>query len=152
MSNNMYPFMIGIHNIVRWIVFIAAIYTLFRAYRGWIGKRSWTAADRKAGLYFSITFDVQFLLGLILTVVSPLVRSLISSFQIAMAIDELRLIVEHIPLMLVALVMVHTTSVFAKRASDDVSKHRSAAIGYTLAFIVMILAIPWARPLLPGIG
>ena len=148
----MYQFIISIHNIARWIVIIAAVYALFRAYRGWFGKRSWTDADRKAGLYFSIAFDVQFLLGLILTVVSPLVRSIISSFQNAMTIDELRLIVEHIPLMLMALILVHVTSVLAKRAGDDVTKHRRAAIGYTLAFTVMILAIPWARPFFPGLG
>jgi len=148
----MYQFIISIHNIVRWIVIIAAIYALFRAYRGWFRKKLWTETDRKAGLYFSLAFDIQFLLGLILTVVSPLVRSIISSFQNAMTIDELRLIVEHIPLMLVALILVHVTSVFAKRAGDDVTKHRRAAIGYTLAFIVMILAIPWARPFLPGLG
>jgi len=148
----MYQFIISIHNIARWIVIIAAVYALFRAYRGWFGKRSWMDADRKAGMYFSIAFDVQFLLGLILTVVSPLVRSIISSFQNAMTIDELRLIVEHIPLMLMALILVHVTSVLAKRAEDDVTKHRRAAIGYTLAFIVMILAIPWARPFFPGLG
>ena len=148
----MYQFIISIHNISRWIVIIAAVYALFRAYRGWFGKRSWTATDRKAGLYFSIAFDVQFLLGLILTVVSPLVRSIISSFQNAMTIDELRLIVEHIPLMLMALILVHVTSVLAKRAEDDVTKHRRAAIGYSLAFIVMILATPWARPFFPGLG
>jgi uncharacterized BrkB/YihY/UPF0761 family membrane protein len=148
----MYQVIISLHNIARWIVIIAAVYALFRAYRGWFGKRAWTETDRKAGLYFSIAFDVQFLLGLILTVVSPLVRSIISSFQNAMTIDELRLIVEHIPLMLVALILVHVTSILAKRAGDDVTKHRRAAIGYTLVFIVMILAIPWAKPFLPGLG
>jgi uncharacterized BrkB/YihY/UPF0761 family membrane protein len=148
----MYQSIISIHNIARWIVIIAAVYALFRAYRGWFGRKPWTEKDRKAGLYFSIAFDVQFLLGLILTVVSPLVRSLISSFQNAMTIDELRLIVEHIPLMLVALIIVHVTSVLAKRTGDDVTKHRRAAIGYTLAFIVMVLATPWARPFLPGLG
>ena len=148
----MYQFIISIHNIARWIVIIAAVYALFRAYRGWFGKRFWTETDRKAGLYFSIAFDVQFLLGLILTVLSPLVRRIISNFQHAMTIDELRLIVEHIPLMLVALILVHVTSVLTKRAGDDVTKHRRAAIGYTLAFIVMILATPWARPFLPGLG
>jgi uncharacterized BrkB/YihY/UPF0761 family membrane protein len=148
----MYQFIISIHNIARWIVIIAAFYALFRAYRGWFGKRSWTETDRKAGLYFSIAFDVQFLLGLILTVVSPLARSTISSFQNAMTIDELRLIAEHIPLMLAALILVHVTSVFAKRTGEDVIKHRRAAIGYTLAFLVMILGTPWARPFLPGLG
>ena len=148
----MYQFIISIHNIARWIVIIAAVYALFRAYRGWFGKKSWTEKDRKAGLYFSIALDVQFLLGMILAVVSPLVRSIISSFQNAMTIDELRLIVEHIPLMLVALILVHVTSVLAKRAGDDATKHRRAAIGYTLAFLVMILATPWARPFLPGLS
>lgn len=148
----MYSIILSIHNLVRWIVILAALYALFRAYRGWIGKNSWAEADRKAGLYFSITFDVEFLLGLILVVVSPFVRSLISNFQNAMTVDEFRMILDHIPLMLVALVMIHLTSVFAKRGEDDLSKHRRAAIGYTLAFILMILAIPWTRPLLLGLG
>ena len=148
----MYSIIIALHNIARWVVILAALYALFRAYRGWLRKRTWTESDRKAGLYFSVSYDIQFLLGLILTVVSPLVRALASNFQNAMTVDDLRLIVEHIPLMLIALVIVHITSVLAKKSDSDAKKHRRAAIGYTVAFLVMILGIPWVRPLLPGLG
>ena len=148
----MYSIIIFLHNLARWIVLATAIYALVRMYRGWLGKRAWQEADRKAGFYFSMAYDVQVLIGVILTIVSPLVTAILNAPQQAMQVDELRLVVEHIPLMVIGLVIVHLTSVLSKRSESDLGKFRRAAIGYSLALIVTLLAIPWGRALLPGLG
>jgi len=137
------------HNLLRWGVLIAAAWALLRAYWGWFGNRAYNPVDRQSGLLFSILFDLQVTLGIILAVLSPLVRVALANFGNAMKDASLRFImVEHIPLMLLAVIIVHVTSSWSKKAPDDAGKHRRTALGFTLALVMVVIAIPWWRPLL----
>jgi hypothetical protein len=148
----MYEFLLAIHNITRWLVLAAAVWAFVRAFIGWRSQAAWSETDRKAGLFYGISVDVQLLLGLILSFVSPIVTGAFEDLSQAMQVAGLRLIVaEHIPLMVVALVVVHLTSVMVKRAPDDTARHRRALIGYGLATLLILIAIPWARRLFPGL-
>lgn len=148
----MYALFLAIHNITRWLVLAAAIWTLVRAFMGWRRGSAWTEADRKAGLFYGIGVDVQFLFGLILSFVSPIVTGAFEDLGQAMQVAGMRVILaEHIPLMVVALVVVHITSAMVKRADDDAGRHRAALIGYGLATLLILVAIPWARRLFPGL-
>ena len=145
---------LAIHNILRWVVLILAVVALFRAYLGWFGKREYTETDRKVGVYFSVSLDIQLLLGLLLYIfLSPITRTAFQDFSSAMTIPDIRYFaVEHILMMILAVIIVHVGTIFSKRAISDISKFRRAAIWYTVATLVVILAIPWWRPLLPGFG
>jgi hypothetical protein len=141
--------LITAHNLLRWVVLLAAVWALLRAYWGWIGRRPYTAGDRQSGLFFSVFLDLQVVLGIILAILSPYVRLAFTNFGNAMKDESLRLIViEHIPLMLAAVVIVHIASSWSKKAAEDLTKHRRAALGFTLAVALVIFAIPWWRPLL----
>ncbi len=141
--------LITAHSLLRWLVLAAAVWALFRAYRGWLGERPYTANDQQSGLIFSILYDLQITLGILLAISSPLVQVAFADLGNAMGVDTLRFIVaEHIPLMLVAAVVVHVSSSFAKKAADDRTRFRWEALGFTLALLITILAIPWSRPLL----
>jgi hypothetical protein len=52
-------------------------------------------------------------------------------------------------MMIVALVLAHIGRSRAKKADTDVSKHKNAAIFYTIAILLILAAIPWNRALLP---
>jgi hypothetical protein len=145
----MYSLTLILHNSMRWVVVLAGIYALVRAYWGWLGKRPWTPADKTAASVFSTSVDIQFLLGLILAFTSPLVAAGLANMAGAMQSDELRrILVGHIPLMIVAVVFVHVGVVGARRASEDRGRFRRAALWYSLAALVLLVAIPWWRPLL----
>lgn len=147
-----YRVLLTAHNIVRWLVLLAALYALLRAYAGWIGKQRWGQADRQAGLIFSIAYDLQFLVGLIVAVLSPNVRVAVANLGNAMRVPELRfIVVEHIPIMIVALAIIHIASSRADKLADPAARHRFAALGYSLATALTLFAIPWSRPLLRGI-
>lgn len=149
----MYTLILGLHSSVRWIVLISAVWALFRAYRGWLRSKPWSVADRRAGLYFTGALDAQALLGFVLAFVSPLIQSALFGLTAAMQAPHLRFfLVEHIPLMLFALVLVHAAGGLTRAASDDRLKHRRAALVYTLATLAIVVAIPWWRPLLPGLA
>jgi hypothetical protein len=148
----MYELLLAVHNITRWLVLAAAVWALARAFMGWRSKSAWTDADRKAGLFYGISIDVQFLLGLILSFVSPIVTGAFEDLGQAMQVAGLRVIVaEHIPLMVLALIVAHITSSRVKRAEDDAARHRQALIGYGITTLLIIVAIPWARRLFPGL-
>jgi hypothetical protein len=141
--------MLSIHNLFRWAVVLALIWALFQAYRGWLGKKTWTSTDRRAGMFLTIGFDIQFLLGLILSFMSPIIGTAFSNLGAAMKVTELRFFaVEHMPMMFLALVIAHITSAVSRKAPDDVRKHRRTALGYTLVAILTLVAIPWFRPYL----
>ena len=75
----MYTVVLGLHNITRWIVLIIGIAAIVRAALGWLGKKEWTALDNKLGLYFTMSMDIQILLGLLLYVVfSPITTAAFS--------------------------------------------------------------------------
>jgi hypothetical protein len=98
--------------------------------------------------------DIQLLLGLILYFfLSPLTRSALSNFGGAMGSPDLRFFaLEHALYMILAVVFVHLGSVFSRRQAEDVKKHRTAAIWFGLAVLLILIGMPWMRPLLPGLG
>jgi hypothetical protein len=141
--------LITAHNLLRWLVLAAAAWALFSAYRGWLGKRTYTPSDRQPGLIFSILYDLQVTLGILLAITSPLVQVAFADLGKAMGVDTLRFIVaEHIPFMLIAAAIIHVASSRAKKAGDDQMRFRWEALGFTLAVLITIVAIPWSRPLL----
>jgi len=147
----MYPIVLGLHNITRWIILIVGIVAVVRAFMGWLGKRPWTDLDNKLGLFFTISMDVQLLLGLLLYVVlSPITTAAFSDFGAAMADPTTRFwLVEHIFTMVIAVILAHVGRTLSKKAVVDVAKHQRAAIFFALAIIFVLSGIPWFRPLLP---
>jgi hypothetical protein len=141
----MYELALTIHSILRLVVLALLLYALFRAIAGWLGRKSWTDADRKAGLFLTIAADVQLLLGLLLYFVwSPFTQQARADMGAAMKDKELRFwAVEHLTIMLLALVAIHLTKVLARKAKTDAAKHRRGAIGYALTLLLIIGGSPW---------
>jgi uncharacterized membrane protein YozB (DUF420 family) len=149
----MYPFILALHNILRWVIVIFAVLALVRAYRGWLGKRPWTNQDRRAGVFLGSAMDVQLLVGLLLYVVfSPITKAALADIGAVMRDPGMRFFaVEHLFYMFLAVVLAHLGSLFAKRASEPIARHRLSAIWYTLSVLAILLGMPWMRPLLPGL-
>ena len=76
-----YAAVLVIQSWLRWLVLLAGIAAFVRAASGAATGRGWTPADDRAGFWFSIALDVQFLLGLILHVfLSPITHAAFSDF------------------------------------------------------------------------
>ena len=149
----MYPILLAVHNIVRWVALILAILAAVRAFIGWFGKRDWTDRDRKIGVYFTSAMDTQLLLGLLLYIVfSPITKTVFQDFGAAMSNEGVRFFaLEHAFYMIMAVVFAHLGSALSKRAGEPVKKHRTAAIWFGLSLIIILIGMPWMRPLLPGL-
>lgn len=147
-----YTVVLALHNLIRWLILIVGVFALARAYGGWLGRREWANVDRVAGMVFSSALDIQLLLGLWLYLfLSPLTTTAFENFGNAMKSSGLRFFaVEHLAMMVLAIVFGHLGSMLSKRAGEAVKKHRAAAIWFTLAFVAILAAIPWqAERLLP---
>jgi hypothetical protein len=141
------------HNIVRWVALILAILATVSAFLGWFGKRQWSERDRKIGSFFAIAMDIQLLLGLVLYFVySPITRTALADFGAAMGVKDLRFFaIEHAFYMILALVFAHLGSILSRRAPDSKAKYQRAAIFFGLSLLLILLGIPWTRPLFPGL-
>jgi hypothetical protein len=145
----MYPFILTLHSILRWVVLILAVVAVVRALVGWFGKKEWTALDDRLGMLLSGSMDLQVLLGFILYIfLSPFTQTTFQDFGAAMSNELLRYwSVEHVLLMILALILIHVGRATSKVAEEATSKHRRAAIFFGLAMLAILLAIPW--PFLP---
>lgn len=147
----MYSTILAIHNIMRWVILLLGVWALVSAYSALALSRSWTESDRRSGSLFTISMDIQLLLGLLLYFVfSPTTRLALSNFGAAMSDDVQRFYaVEHLMMMILGLVFAHIGTARIKRSSEGSSKFRTAAIWYTLALIAILLRIPWDRAFFP---
>ena len=150
----MYSFILATHNIVRWLVLVAAVVVIVQAFVGWLGKKEWSKANNLTGIIYVSAVDLNVLLGLILYLfLSPLTRQAFADLGAAMGNPILRFFaVEHIFMMLVALALAHIGRSLSKKATETAKKHRTAAIWYTLSLLVILIMIPWGRPFWPGVG
>jgi hypothetical protein len=141
----MYGLMLALHSVIRWVVLACGAIAVLRAVLGWSGRRPWTASDDRAGLWLTIAMDVQTLVGLLLYAwLSPITTAALADMGAAMSIPSFRFwAVEHLALMVVALVLVHMGRVFVRKARTDAARHRRAAIFFLLALAAVLGAIPW---------
>ena len=149
----MYVALLHTHNVTRWIVLVAAVVALAFALMGWLGRRPFERRHRLANVAFVASMDLQLVLGLALYFVSPLVQSALRDMGAAMGVTQLRFFaVEHIAVMIVAVVLAHVGSVTVRRAPTDRGKHARALLWFGLSTAAVLFSIPWWRPLFPGAG
>jgi len=143
---------LGIHNLVRWVVLITAVFALYRMVRGLMTKSAWEKPDRLAGMLFTSALDLQLLLGLMLYFIfSPVVKSFITNFSTAIQNPALRYWgFDHVGLMIAAVALGHIGSAAAKKDLPDSDKFKRSLLFFTLALICLLVGIPWSRPLLPA--
>ena len=146
----MYTGLLHTHNMFRWLVLIVIVLAVVFAFIGWINKRDWNKKDNITGLILTIFMDIQFLVGIILyAFVSPITKAAFSDFGAAMKNADLRFYaVEHILMMVIALVLVHIGRSKSKKTVAPWKKHRVAAIFYGIALVLILAAIPWERALI----
>lgn len=141
----MHSLVVTLHSLVRWAIVIVGIVAVVRAWIGWRGGRSWAQLDDRLGLGFTTAMDLNLLLGLLLYfVVSPITTGALKDMGAAMGNSVTRFFaVEHILVMLVAVVVAHIGRSRSKKATTDAGKFKQAAIFFTVALVLVLLAIPW---------
>jgi len=144
----MYTTLLGLHSGLRYIVLLLLAIALLLAVVGLFGKKPYTQTNRKLNLFAMIATHIQFLVGLIIYFFSPLVNY--SNMGQAMKDTMTRYwTVEHSVMMLFAIILITLGHSRSKKAADSFNKHRSIALYYGLAVLVIVVAIYQSgRPIL----
>ena len=133
----MYTTVLLLHSWIRWIALIAGVVATVAAARG--------KGDRP-GLALTIALDIQMLLGLALylKVTLPSIQGHMAEVMKDPAARFFA--VEHITMMLGAVVIAHVGRVLARKTASPDARNMKLMVCYGIATAFMLLAIPW-----PGI-
>lgn len=138
----MYDILNSTHSILRYLLLLLLVLTSFRSLFAWIGSGHYKEGDRKLAISTVAFTHLQLLLGLILYFMSPKVR--FQEMGEVMKDTMLRFFtVEHITLMLLAVVLITIGRSRSKKARSDIAKHRNIALFFLIALILIIIGIPW---------
>jgi peptidoglycan/LPS O-acetylase OafA/YrhL len=136
----------GLHSGFRYIVLLLVLVAIAQSVAGWLGKKAYTEGNRKVNLFAMISVHTQILIGLALYFISPFVRFTSETMKDA---DTRYWTVEHIAMMIFAMILVTIGHSRSKKILVPEGKHRAITIFYGLALLVIVVAIVQShRPLI----
>ena len=140
----MFDLVLFLHSWLRWVALGAGIMATIAAF----AIRPATGSEAKAsrwGLLFMIGLDLQLVFGLLLYVaLSPTTAEIFDNFGEAMSDPVARFwAVEHITMMLLAVILVHVGRVLARKARTPSAQRVRMLVPFGLATILIIIATPW---------
>ncbi len=127
------------HSGLRWVALILLIAAIVNSLTS-MKKGSYLKKDKMLNLFAMIVLHTQLLLGFILYFISGKVNFQGSWMKIAV----FRFFgLEHVLLMIIAIVLVTIGRKKAEKLEDTAAKHRKIALFYSIGLILILMAIPW---------
>ncbi|EHQ26353.1 hypothetical protein [Mucilaginibacter paludis] len=145
----LYSFFKYLHSGFRYVVLILILLAIIQALAGLFGKKAYTDGNRKLNLFAMISAHTQLLIGLVLYFLSPFVQFNAQTMKQA---DTRYWTVEHLTMMIFALVLITIGHSRSKKAVLPEAKHRAIVVFYLLAVVVILAAIIQSHRPLFGIS
>lgn len=131
----MYQILKSAHSGWRYIVLILLVLAIVQAVAGWLGKKPYTEGNRKLNVFTLISAHIQLLFGLVLYFLGEWFKADSSA-----ALGRYWKM-EHIGMMVFAIILVTVGNARSKRGDDPAVKHRTIALYFGLALIMIIAAV-----------
>lgn len=132
-----------IHNLLRWLILIFAIWTVLKALSGLARNRQYTKSDGQSNFFFMLSMDIQLLVGLALFSVGSWFERL-KDLGANMKDPNIRFFtLEHELLMIIAWTLVHVGRVSVKKAATPRAKFKRTLIFFGIALVLILLGMPW---------
>lgn len=139
----MYTAFKHLHSGLRYVVLLLLILAIITAISGVIGKKTYTEGNRKLNLFTLIAAHIQLVVGIVLYTMSTMVS--FSDMGTVMKTANLRYwTVEHVVMMVLAIILITVGHSKSKKATNSTAKHKSIAVFYTIALVIIIGAIMMA--------
>jgi hypothetical protein len=140
----MYSIIIALHSLIRWFVLASLLFAIFRAYRGWFAKKSFTRFDNSIRHWTATIAHIQLVLGLWLYFISPIIDYFLHHYKDAVHQKGIRFFgMEHSVMMIIAIIVITIGSAKAKRRQTDKEKFKTMAIWFSFALLIILISIPW---------
>lgn len=130
----MFTGLLHLHSVLRYIILILVLISIFQALTA--GNKPYTATNKKINLFTLISAHIQALVGLALYFMSPLVNF----SQMGNPINRYWN-VEHISMMVLAIILITVGYSKSKKAVEAKAKHRAIYIYYSIAVVIVLLGI-----------
>jgi cytochrome b561 len=134
----LYSFFKEAHSGFRYIVIVLVLLAIVRAFMGWLGKRLYGEGNRKLNLFAMISVHTQFLLGIILFFISPMVQFSKETMKNPIARYWT---VEHWVMMIIAIALITIGHSKSKKTALPEDKHKAVAVFYLIGLILISVAI-----------
>ncbi len=141
----MYLFLLALHSLIRWFVLASLLFVIFRSYRGWFGHKPYTKTDHVTRIITATIAHIQLVAGVWLYFISPVVDYFLHNYSQAVHMRQIRFFgMEHVTIMLTAIVLITIGSAKAKRKTTDEAKFKTMAIWFTIALLLIFTSVPWS--------
>jgi len=126
----------SVHSGWRYVVFTLLIVAVVKALTGWFGNKPYTDGNRKLNVFTLISAHIQLLIGLVLYFTEGWYAL---SSKGAPAVRYFKM--EHISMMIVAIILITVGNAKSKKVAEAVAKHRTISIFFGLALLIIIITI-----------
>lgn len=134
-----------LHSLLRWLVLTSLLYAIINAYRKWRSGAAFQKNDSIARVLTVIIAHTQLVVGLVLYALSPLVSYFWKNFSTAVHERQVRFFgMEHVFVMISAIVVLTIGSAKAKRKTTDTEKHKTVFIWFAITLLLILSSVPWA--------
>ena len=131
----MYEILRSAHSGWRYVVILLLFAAFITAVSGFTGKKPFTEGNRKLAVFALISSHIQLIFGLLLYFMNDwykLDSSVASNRYWKM---------EHIAMMIIAIILITVGNAKSKKAVDAVAKHKSILVFFGFALLIITVAI-----------
>jgi hypothetical protein len=140
----MYSTLLFFHSLVRWLVLAFLVYSIYRAFIGYIKNKTFSKTDNALRHWTATVAHIQLMIGIILYTQSPIVKYFWTDTKTALQNLDLTFYgLIHIILMLTSIVVLTISSALAKRKPTDKEKFKTMLVWFSIVLIIIFIAIPW---------
>lgn len=136
-----------IHSWLRWIILALFLVTIIKSFIGMSSGKEYGKGDNALAASMVGTLHLQALIGLLLYFIfSPITTNAFGGDVSPMKDAGIRYwAVEHIFMMIVAVVVAQVGRSKAKKKTDSSAKFKTQAIFFTIALVLILSRIPWGE-------
>jgi hypothetical protein len=156
-----YTILLDLHNIMRWVILLALLYTLFKSWAAMNAKRAFSNGERKGALVLLISAHLTLLIGLYQWLFGRfgVLTSSLPEGTVLMKDRFYRFFwIEHPVGMIIAITLITMGYSTIKKGTARAGLGGRAFWLLLLALLVLFFTIPWpwrvgiGRPIFPGVG
>lgn len=142
--SSMFSSILLLHSLVRWLVLLSLLFSVYRGWKGWREKKDFTRVDNSYR-YWTVFFALsQLLLGLWLYFISPIVQYFLHDIKATIHERDARFFgLEHIVVMTLSVLAIVIGSEKIRKKSTSPEKFRTMFIWFTIGLLLILSSIPW---------